>query len=95
MQTLAGRGTPRCRDPVTESELVGTVESKLDMTKLRCRDGEYLGSEELAVGEIVRLNSGRVGRVEQVRQSNYLPRFKINGKWLGKTHIRGKLKTPG
>lgn len=91
MRTLAGRGEPSSREPVSRAEIASAEEIALDYAKLRCETGELLGDGELAVGDIVRLKSGAVGRVERVRQANYLPRFLINGRWMGKTRIRAKL----
>jgi hypothetical protein len=90
-RTLSGRGVPKRTDPLTRDEVLNAVEVPLDLTKLRCEQGEYLGSPELDVGDVVRLESGAVARIEDVRQHNYLPRFRVGGRWVGKTRLKAKL----
>lgn len=91
MRTLGVRGDLRCREPLSRSEITDAEEVALDCGKLGWKNGEYLGNDELAVGDMVRLKSGAIGRVERVRQANYLPRFLVNGRWIGKTRIKSKL----
>ena len=63
----------------------------IDHTAIRSENGVYLSSHLLTVGDTVRLTNGTVGQITAVRQANYLPQFRVDGQWIGKTRIRTKL----
>jgi hypothetical protein len=68
-------------------------EVAIDHAAIRIADGVYLTPEVLAVGDTVRLTNGTVDQITTVRQSNYLPRFRVGGRWVGKNKIRTKFVT--
>ena len=65
------------------------VEVPIDPTKITMTRGEYVGP--VNVGDWVRVVGGEVGRVLDIRQANYLPRFRVGNRWVGKTKLRTKL----
>lgn len=65
----------------------------VDKDKIQIEDGDLFNPEYVGVGTVVLCRcKGEVifDRIQEFQQSNYLPRFKVNDKWIGKTKILGK-----
>jgi hypothetical protein len=67
------------------------VEVPIDPSQLRSLNGEYLSQHIVALGDVVRLTNGSVGQITAIKQANYLPRFLVGDRWVGKTKLRAKL----
>ena len=69
----------------------------LDQSKIQLDRGKLIHPDELNAGHhVFCLFKGDyiVDRITDWKQFNYLPRFKIRDKWVGKTKILGKVKDP-
>ena len=71
------------------------VEVPIDPSQLRSLNGEYLSSGIVAVGDVVRLANGTVGQITAIKQANYLPRYLVGDRWVGKTKLRAKFVVRG
>jgi hypothetical protein len=66
------------------------LEVPIDTKAIQIEKGRYLSRHIVDVGDYVRLGRGEIGKVIGITQANYLPRFRINRKWHGKTKLRTK-----
>lgn len=80
-----------------QAEISGIEVIPINHKKVKLVNGELTDPDELNTGhQVFCLLKGSyiVDQVTDWKQFNYLPRFKIRNKWIGKTKILGKLKSP-
>jgi len=95
LRTLRLKKTGLQPNPSKAPEISQRVEILIDPSQLRILNGEYLGRHIVDIGDFVRLTSGKTGQITAIKQANYLPRFFVSGRWVGKTKLHSKLVARG